>query len=1403
MPQLTLDKSKFEAIKKLDTSKFQLDTSKFNTPSNDEDTPDVPSDEKPGFLRRLWDATSEPLTKLPSEFARTISSHIDQPSNEDESYLSGLKARAKGFLAGATEGLGDLASSMTSPQNLLFMALSGGSSLAEKQGLETVANALKTGERIVSAPVLAHGATQTFGKDKTLGERAFGVAEMAGGAAGMASHTPSVEPEIKPEIPITKKIIPENEPIDPVAAVREKIINGDTVTVKPEKDLIDQYKSQGYKFDSMTDEGHIVMKKEPFNVPTEDSDFAPQEMKVPGVKTNGQENIAVGGADPRVLKVLGSSLYSGERPKVVVKELLQNAFDEHRIAGVTDPIKVMFSASDKHPVTNKVSPSVTVKDSGRGLTPEELYTVFTDVGKTGKGNEAGASGGFGFAKAAPLLTGEYAEVKSIVNQGGQKYEYQFKGTPSELVDQMKGVPLVKRKVSSDTPTGMVVKTYFPEDTYLAPAEDMAENMTKKSHSITSDVQTMRTYHDDNGYGKYFLGESNHNLDPDTQKYINENYIKTHRKEEPPPIVDSIKTPGARIDIRYDPKKNSTSNGFEKHILNKGLYQNNIYSSYGMYLDKVPVNIDFDIHATVEEGEPHYPYTANRETLDSGVEEAIKKWVDDNIVSGALKSQKKRLENLYSNMVSIGKGARDIVFYNAGEKLTPAEIEEFQTHPVINKMGTAIDDMLDRILIKTGRAEWIKKLEKVGFTTDENVYGIHIPNPENPSGKSAILINPFQHMVDGTPPADAAFDTVVTALHEAAHIGKEKFIESKIPDAEINDPRIGKYFQSYLQQVQTQGGLNAGHSADFLHRLGETYAKFGPKEFFKSADNIHSIVTDETGRYSPEVQKLLSIYKESRGREVANEDILSGTGVKQETPTTGKGNVSGDDKTAPNGNAPKFKVGQVVVMKKGKASPLLVKQALEQGFEFEGVNDLGDMRWKKVRESGPKQPILESEVGTNRPKLGPDIDSKQASIVKEVLNFPRALMASMDFSAPLRQGLPLIHKKQFWTSLDDMFRAWGSEKAYEAIQKSISDKPLFKPRVLANGKILPSFAEQAGLKLSDLKQLNNREEFLASTWAEKIPGVRRSNRAYTAFLNKLRADTFESLVNNGKVFGADATVNVPLARELADFVNTASGRGSLKFGKLNLEQSASNLGTVFFAPRLIASRLKLLNPAYYVMASPTVRKEAIKSLFAVAAAGNTVAQLGKMMGGTVETNPNSSDYGKIKIGNYRMDPWAGFQQYIVAANRLIRPQAASMEVGNENTGIAPLDLATGMVQHGGGQIKSSTTGRTYKFSDAKFGRPTRFDTAIRFGEGKLNPVLSFVTGLMRGKDFTGAPFNVPEEIADRFVPIFLQDLLSVATESPDLLQGAAELVKGNVKPENLPLAIPSMFGMGSQVYGGKQ
>lgn len=447
----------------------------------------------------------------------------------------------------------------------------------------------------------------------------------------------------------------------------------------------------------------------------------------------------------------------------------------------------------------------------------------------------------------------------------------------------------------------------------------------------------------------------------------------------------------------------------------------------------------------------------------------------------------------------------------------------------------------------------------------------------------------------------------------------------------------------------------------------------------------------------------------------------------------------------------------------------MKKATEAGYTHAGLDEKG--RVKMVFTGEPKKVgLLETEVKNTRARAGGGSKGpEEPSTFQEIINFPRAIMASSDLSAPLRQGLPLIHRKEFWTSLDDMFRAWGSEQAFDDIMKDIRSRPLFKKRVGADGKELPSFAEDAGLKLSDLGHgLTSREESLQSTWAELVPLVRRSNRAYTAFLNKLRADTFESLIDQAKIFSPENKANVALAKEIGNFVNTASGRGSLGA----LESSAKALNATLFAPRLIASRLQMLNPHYYWSADPFVRKQALKSLLAVVGTGTALGQLGKMAGATVEENPTSADFGKIKIGDTRLDPFAGFQQYAVLTSRLLK-----------------------------GEVESTTTGNTYELG-GKFGRPTRLDMIGRFIEGKANPIISFVTGLLRGKDFVGKPFDVPEELASRLIPIYLQDLKEILTENPNLVPFYHDegLAPEGFKPENLPLAIPPAFGMGMQNYG---
>lgn len=477
---------------------------------------------------------------------------------------------------------------------------------------------------------------------------------------------------------------------------------------------------------------------------------------------------------------------------------------------------------------------------------------------------------------------------------------------------------------------------------------------------------------------------------------------------------------------------------------------------------------------------------------------------------------------------------------------------------------------------------------------------------------------------------------------------------------------------------------------------------------------------------------------------------------------------------------KVPVGTKYTVKPENMTRRKMADAIKLGFEYEGLNDDGRIMLKKTKPS----PDVKM----------PETPEMEASAWAEAANLPRTLMASMDMSAPLRQGLGLIHKKAFWTSLPDMVKAWGSEEAYRGIMDSITDDPIFKKTVNARGEIQPSFAEKSGLQLTDLRNMTRREESIMSQWAEQVPGVRRSNRAYTAFLNKLRADTFKQMTNDfGSYSGMDVKNNLALSKSIADFVNTASGRGSLGAA----EPAAKVLSSLLFSPRLIASRLGMMakggqavfSPETYMVSNPSVRREYLKSLFAIAATAGTFTQLMRMAGASVETDPASSDFGKPKIGNTRIDPYGGFQQYIVAAQRMM-PE---------------MDLSPIGLGEIGGKMKSTTTDKEYNLGDSGFGRSNRADVLFRFLRSKTNPIINFGWGLLAGKkELSGKQMQLgynPDQgmvenlfqnsMAQRFLPMLSQDIYDLVNdeETPAPAKGLA--------------AFLASLGMGSQTYGNER
>ena len=411
---------------------------------------------------------------------------------------------------------------------------------------------------------------------------------------------------------------------------------------------------------------------------------------------------------------------------------------------------------------------------------------------------------------------------------------------------------------------------------------------------------------------------------------------------------------------------------------------------------------------------------------------------------------------------------------------------------------------------------------------------------------------------------------------------------------------------------------------------------------------------------------------------------------------------------------------------------------------------------------------------NLAKQMPDGPAKE-SLYAKVSNAQRALLTSFDVSAPGRQGLPRILNKEFWTSLDDMVKAWGSEKSAKLIDDSIYAHPNFgEKNINIKGKGNVTLAEAAGLKLANTK--DSKEEVFRSQLAEKLPLgigtiVQKSERAYTAFLNKLRSDYFNRLVDKYQTeLGLDLKTDLVKLREVADFVNNSTGRGSLSHKGLNiagqeiikagsLESQAHNLSNVFFAPRLMASRVKMwnkmLNPLEYVKSDPVMRKEALKSLFGVVGTGALINSLVKLGGGDVSLDPTNSDFWKGKINETRIDPSGGFQQYLVAASKLMS-----------------------------GKSTSSVSGKVTDLSNPKYGQSDKFDIVERFFTNKLAPIPSFVYSMMRGKEFDGMPFDAKKALLTRTVPIVMQDLYELSQEDPKLL----------------PVGLLPVLGVGMQTYG---
>lgn len=376
------------------------------------------------------------------------------------------------------------------------------------------------------------------------------------------------------------------------------------------------------------------------------------------------------------------------------------------------------------------------------------------------------------------------------------------------------------------------------------------------------------------------------------------------------------------------------------------------------------------------------------------------------------------------------------------------------------------------------------------------------------------------------------------------------------------------------------------------------------------------------------------------------------------------------------------------------------------------------------------------------------------IVQEALSTPRAAMATADLSAPLRQGAVLgsRYPKQFGSAFKQMFGYFRSAGAYEKSMYEISQRPTY------------SLMKQHKLAVEGARGITGTEEqfmknLLETDVAKKLVVGRvvgASNRAYTGFLTKLRADVFDKVVNESKTAGAK--LDKKALDSLAKFINSASGRGS---GKM-LDKHAGLLSQALFSPRLWKSRIDILNPAYYARLDPMARKLALQSTASFASIATTILGLAAAGGATVIWDPRSADFAKIKVGDTRYDILGGLQQNMRLASQLATGQKINSVTGELQT-LGP---------------------------DRGFGKPSRLDLAYQFLENKENPVVAYGTKALRGTDQVGNPINLASEAGKLFTPLTAQQTWETARNVNSL-------------PKGIAMNVPGTFGVGVQTYGSEK
>lgn len=362
-------------------------------------------------------------------------------------------------------------------------------------------------------------------------------------------------------------------------------------------------------------------------------------------------------------------------------------------------------------------------------------------------------------------------------------------------------------------------------------------------------------------------------------------------------------------------------------------------------------------------------------------------------------------------------------------------------------------------------------------------------------------------------------------------------------------------------------------------------------------------------------------------------------------------------------------------------------------------------------------------------------SSPSDVFFSIAGTTKSVLSSLDNSYFGRQGIKMLYTHPgIWSK--NFIKSWG-DIARELVRtkSSIDPMDIIKADVFSRPNALNGKYQAGGYDIGILS-----EEAFPTSIQDKIPLLGRFfNAAETAFNGgalRMRADYADLIIEKADAFGID-TLNPAQAKGLGVLVNSMTGRGSI--GKLGV--IGKEINSAVFSIKFLKSNFDTLTAnrlGYAIERGATrdfVRREAAMNLMKIVATTGGILTIANLLyPGSVDLDPRSSHFGKIRIGKHTVDITGGMGAIVTLAAR-----------------ITPT--------YHDGKLSFWTKTRKGSYIDltaGKYGQQNALDVINSFWQGKLSPIAGVARDVWTGSTYQGTKPTVQDELTGLFTPIPIQN-----------------------------------------------